>query len=88
MSTFTPLSADPIYANSREIGPGPSARTISTYRSIQVRCEACSHEWSAPPGSPADGGFSLALGRIRVGCPECGATGTMPAAAVAGLART
>lgn len=87
MSTFTPLSADPIYAKSREIRPDPTGRAIATYRSIEVRCESCRREWSALPGNPADGEFALVIGGIRIGCPACGATGTMPAAAVAGLAR-
>ena len=87
MSTFTPLSADPAYVSSREIRPGPPARSISGYHTIEVRCGSCTHQWTSRPGDTADGGFKMALGSVRVGCPAYGAEGAMNGAEVAALAR-
>lgn len=79
MSTFTPVSSAPTFIQSREISatrtPGKS---FGGFRHIEVICDSCNHQWTARPGAPADGGFSLSIGAVRVGCPACGVEGSMP----------
>lgn len=78
MSNFTPLSSVPTFITSREITTGPRARSINGFRSIVVSCGSCQHRWPARPGEPAEGGFSMAIGAVRIGCPACGVEGSMP----------
>lgn len=82
MNKFTPLSAAPIYQESREIGVSPRTSVLVDFESISVLCDSCGFTWTAVRGEPRDGDFSGGVCGLNIGCPECDAEGVLNGSAV------